>query len=157
MGLDMYLNKQTYIGAHYSHRNVNVKLVVEQEGEQVDLGINNTMLESVTEECMYWRKANMIHKWFVDTVQDGEDNCGSYSVSIEQLKVLRDLCHNIIVDESKAEGSLPSLSGFFFGQIHYNENYFDTIKYTYDELSKIISNYNPVDGFYVNYNYSSSW
>ena len=23
-----------------------------------------------------WRKANAIHKWFVDNVQDGVDDCG---------------------------------------------------------------------------------
>tara|TARA_R110000824_G_scaffold13251_2_gene57697 strand:+ start:1115 stop:1588 length:474 start_codon:yes stop_codon:yes gene_type:complete len=157
MGLDMYLNKQTYIGAHYSHRNVNVKLIVEKDGKQVNLGIENTKLESVTEECMYWRKANMIHKWFVDTVQDGEDNCGSYSVSIEQLEELQKLCAKIINDESKAEKCLPSQEGFFFGDTHYDEYYFAEIKYTYEKLTEIISNHDSVDGFYVDYSYSSSW
>tara|TARA_R100000951_G_scaffold19630_1_gene16492 strand:- start:449 stop:922 length:474 start_codon:yes stop_codon:yes gene_type:complete len=157
MGLDMYLNKKTYIRLHHSHRNVNVKLIVEKDGKQVDLGIENSKLESITEECMYWRKANMIHKWFVDTVQDGEDNCGSYSVSIEQLKELHQLCSKIIDDESKAEECLPSQEGFFFGGTHYDEYYFDAIKYTHEELTKIISNHDSVNGFYLDYSYSSSW
>ncbi len=30
-----------------------------------------------------------MHGWFVEHVQDGEDDCGEYSVSIEQLYDLR--------------------------------------------------------------------
>ena len=26
--------------------------------------------------CAYWRKANQIHAWFVDNVQQGNDDCG---------------------------------------------------------------------------------
>ena len=37
------------------------------------------------EEVGYWRKANQIHKWFVDNVQDGVDDCGEYKVTKEQL------------------------------------------------------------------------
>lgn len=44
----------------------------------------------------YWRKANHIHKWFVDNVQDGEDDCKEYRVSIEQLHKLRDICFDIL-------------------------------------------------------------
>ena len=39
-----------------------------------------------------WRKANAIHKWFVDTVQDGEDDCGYYEVSKEDLENLLSIC-----------------------------------------------------------------
>ena len=44
------------------------------------------------EEVGYWRKANAIHKWFVDNVQDGVDDCGYYEVSQEQLKNLLHIC-----------------------------------------------------------------
>jgi hypothetical protein len=42
----------------------------------------------VIEEVMYWRKANQIHKWFVDNVQDGVDDCKEYWVSEEKLQEL---------------------------------------------------------------------
>ena len=51
-------------------------------------------------EIAYWRKANQIHKWFVDNVQNGEDDCGEYLVSKEQLEELLDLCNEVL---SKAE------------------------------------------------------
>jgi len=55
----------------------------------------------IEEEVMYWRKANHIHQWFVDNVQDGNDNCGEYSVSREKLLELLNLCETII---ASAEG-----------------------------------------------------
>ncbi len=44
----------------------------------------------------YWRKENHIHKWFVDNVQDGNDNCDMYIVSREQLEALRDVCKKVL-------------------------------------------------------------
>ena len=29
----------------------------------------------IIEQVGYWRKANQIHNWFVENVQDGEDDC----------------------------------------------------------------------------------
>jgi hypothetical protein len=44
----------------------------------------------------YWRKANHIHNWFVENVQCGVDNCGSYIVSRDQLVQLRDACQYVL-------------------------------------------------------------
>ena len=59
---------------------------------------HNQIYESVG----YWRKANAIHKWFVDNVQDGEDDCNYYEVTEEQLKELLDIC-NTIKSQTKME------------------------------------------------------
>lgn len=48
-----------------------------------------------TEE-IYWRKANHIHKWFVDNVQNGNDDCGTYYVSREQLRELLDTVTKVL-------------------------------------------------------------
>lgn len=45
-----------------------------------------------SEDVGYWRKANQIHNWFVENVQDGEDDCGCYEVSQEQLEGLLETC-----------------------------------------------------------------
>lgn len=42
-----------------------------------------------------WRKANAIHKWFVDNVQDGEDDCGYYEVEKEDLERLLSICKHV--------------------------------------------------------------
>ena len=54
-------------------------------------------------ELAYWRKANQIHKWFVDNVQEGVDNCGEYYVSHEKLQELLDTVNNVLADTRKAE------------------------------------------------------
>lgn len=40
----------------------------------------------------YWRKANHIHGWFVENVQDGEDDCGTYEITRAHLQNLLDCC-----------------------------------------------------------------
>ena len=59
---------------------------------------------SICEDVGYWRKANHIHKWFVDNVQDGEDDCGNYEVSQEQLEELLDIC-KLIKEKSRMKTS----------------------------------------------------
>ena len=39
----------------------------------------------------YWRKANAIHGWFVDNIQDGVDDQNEYYVSKEKLEELKKL------------------------------------------------------------------
>lgn len=60
-----------------------------------DCGTNFTW-QSLFTQIAYWRKANAIHKWFVDNVQNGEDNCDYYLVSKEQIEELRDLCQEVL-------------------------------------------------------------
>lgn len=48
------------------------------------------------EEIAYWRKANEIHKWFVDKVQDGVDDCRYYLVKKEDIQELIDICNKIL-------------------------------------------------------------
>lgn len=36
---------------------------------------------SISEQVAYWRKANQIHRWFVNIVQGGEDDCNPYEVT----------------------------------------------------------------------------
>lgn len=43
--------------------------------EETENGKKHVICRSIWKEIGYWRKANHIHKWFVDCVQDGEDDC----------------------------------------------------------------------------------
>lgn len=93
MGLDMYLTKKTYVGAEYEHRNVEAKIEITIGGKAVK--IDPKRITYIQERAGYWRKANAIHKWFVDNVQKGEDDCREYYVSREQLKKLLGLCWKV--------------------------------------------------------------
>lgn len=56
-------------------------------------------------EVAYWRKANAIHKWFVDNVQDGDDNCGTYLLTKKNIEELSNkvnyLLDNIVLKKGK--------------------------------------------------------
>ena len=97
----------------------------------------------------YWRKANNIHKWFVDNVQHGEDDCGTYDVSIKRLKELRDNCETAIA--KKDETILPPCEGFFFGSAEYDEWMWEDVEYTKEMLDFLISRLKvekPEDGIF---------
>lgn len=51
----------------------------------------------ITEEIGYWRKANQIHNWFVENIQNGEDDCDYHrEVTEEDLKELLDVCNKVL-------------------------------------------------------------
>jgi uncharacterized protein YneR len=100
-----------------------------------------------------WRKANHIHKWFVDNVQSGEDDCREYSVSRESLQELKELCLNVMADQSQAESLLPREQGFFFGSEEVDEWYFEDVKYTLELIDHLLT-----DQFEdYEFHYQSSW
>ena len=84
MGLDMYLSRKKYVGANYEHRKVKGEIHINIGEKHLPVDFNKVTY--IEEEVGYWRKANQIHKWFVDNVQDGEDNCELHYVSLESLK-----------------------------------------------------------------------
>lgn len=93
MGLDMYLTRKIYVGGNFEHNNV--KGVIDLETKEKKVPIDIKKITYIEEEAGYWRKANQIHKWFVDNVQDGEDDCKSYVVSIQDLEKLLVLCKKV--------------------------------------------------------------
>ena len=150
MGLDMYLEKRTYV-RQWEHQTPEeqYKVEVTKGGESVK--IDPKRVTYVIEEIGYWRKQNQIHQWFVENVQNGVDNCGEYCVSKGQLEDLLEICKKILNDNSLAEELLPTASGFFFGGTEYDEWYFDGIYNTFEILKEALSDTT------ADYYYSSSW
>lgn len=100
MGLDMYLEKRTYV-KQWDHQSTEERHNVQvTKGGKPVAHIKPERVSGVVEEIMCWRKANHIHAWFVENVQGGEDDCGHYYVDEEKLKSLRDLC-KIVLDSTK--------------------------------------------------------
>lgn len=106
MGLDQYLTARRYIGC-WDHGQESERKTYAQIARSVGKPgwINEGSPHLYVEMSVaYWRKANAIHKWFVDTVQDGEDDCGNYEVSREELSELRQLCQAVLDGSKLAEG-----------------------------------------------------
>ena len=102
MGLDMYLNR-----CYSKYRKSDGTFSDNWDDSKFDMyGRSNRV--TFSEQVGYWRKANHIHKWFVDNVQDGKDDCHEYYVSIKKLHELRDTCFDIL---SKLHGNSCSKEG----------------------------------------------
>lgn len=156
MGLDMYLSKKTYVKQWEYKEDDNFKVEVTKKEKPVE-NIESERISYVIEDVGYWRKANHIHKWFVDNVQYGEDNCKEYYVEESQLEELLELCKRVLADNSLAEELLPSESGFFFGSIEYDEYYYKDLEHTVEIIETLLSERNK-DGYLLgDIYYSSSW
>ena len=187
MGLDMYLERFPRY-KHYTPEqacSVNYHLDYGAEVKSLppkkDWEALNNMCKS-REEIGYWRKANAIHQWFVNRVQDGIDDCAYHKeVTKDDLLALRKICLKIldgcklvdgqvisywdgnmtphyvngkVVDNTElCEELLPTQSGFFFGDTNYTEYYLDDVK----ETLEIVENALETD--FENYAvyYVSSW
>ena len=103
---------------------------------------------------MYWRKANAIHGWFVENVQDGEDDCKEYEVRADQLEALVDACKRALADRENAAEILPPTSGFFFGNKEVDDWYWENLQMTVDGLSKVLANPDLKDWDFF---YQASW
>ena len=148
MGLDMFLSKRYSINALYRD-DILCDVKVEINGKP--LNIDAKRIEYISEDFMYWRKANAIHNWFIENVQNGRDDCKEYWVSFEKLMELKDVCKKVLDDKKLAPELLPTQEGFFFGSQEYDEDYFDEVARTYDMLKDI------KEEPYVEYYYQSSW
>lgn len=168
MGLDMYVHS--------------AKLMSEINGEFLPYEYNNWKSDEfgrsntveIRRNVAYWRKANAIHRWFVDNVQGGHDDCDSHFVSTEKLAKIVDICERILSaqgleaesfkcyptlendfclnDEAKkiAEEELPTQDGYFFGETAYGEYYVWDLVLTVQQLK-------PYVGSEMDFYYSSSW
>jgi hypothetical protein len=146
MGLDMYLNAKRYI---WFDEETVAKAVAEVFPE-----LKDRKVKQVEAEAAYWRKANAIHKWFVDNVQEGEDDCGNYAVSREQLETLRDTCRRVLDFRHLAAGQLPPAEGFFFGSTNIDEWYFQDVEDTVKMIDSALSDF--PEGKWE-FEYHSSW
>lgn len=156
MGLDMHLTMKEYRYVHQEPQRTQLCELMEVYPFSGDGGINVT----VDQEVVYWRKANAIHQWFVLNIQAGEDDCGSYDVSIDNLKTLKEACVAVLEDPDLASELLPTTTGPFFGATDYDEDYLGDLRYTVDKLKLILTQcavYQICTGGEPLFSYQSSW
>jgi hypothetical protein len=163
MGLDHWLTGKQYI-SQYEHEAVKKDVELQKTLSAVlsewngKNGNNNPpfKVQYIEYRLLTWRKANQIHAWFVENVQNGEDDCRSYYVEREKLAELRNICRIVIENKDnveKIESLLPPQAGCFFGSLEIDDYYFQDVEETLKTLDRIFSgNFNHID-FY----YSSSW
>jgi hypothetical protein len=148
MGLDMYLTAKRYV---WNYKDEDKALQDQLDDVMKDDLAEGMRVKEVSVDALYWRKANHIHKWFVDNCQDGEDDCREYWVEAKQLVRLKDLCESALLQ--KDVGLLPTEGGFFFGSTDYDEYYWSEIEETVKGLEKVLK----LDTGKWDFYYRASW
>ena len=158
MGLDMYLYLSKYESCGSWQPGFEQKAVgfypADLDKLSSDLLKRDFLSKETYYQVGYWRKANAIHKWFVDVCASGIDECQKIYVPIERAKELRNLCQRVLDNHELAEELLPTEEGFFFGSQKYDEWYFEDLKYTKDLLEVVIKMAND---FGYEIIYQASW
>jgi len=61
----------------------------------------------ISEQVGYWRKANQIHNWFVENVQDGEDDCRYHRpITALDLEKLKSACERVLNSLNLQKGKI---------------------------------------------------
>jgi hypothetical protein len=108
MGLDMFLAKKHDI-RNWDHTRPDQRYTVSvRRGGKRLTTIKPERLSYVVEDVAYWRKANQIHKWFVDHVQGGDDDRQEYYVSREQLKELLTTVNTVLQGSQLVAGKITN-------------------------------------------------
>lgn len=154
MGLDMYLKAKKYVGGWENlegtlEHTIYTELV--NKFNMAEFVTNKAPSLTVSFTVGYWTKSNQIHKWFVDNVQDGIDNCQTSYVSKEDIIDLIRVCEEVLADHSKAKELLPNQEGFFFGSTDYDEYYYEDLENTVAQLKPLLE----LDDY--DFNYNASW
>lgn len=181
MGLDMTLSAKKYVSTFMEPEQYNaLKNALDRElvSAPIPLDRRDTLQSlEVSVKVAYWRKANHIHGWFVNRVQDGLDECQESYVSLEVLTELRDICRDLLAKKKELEddtgdevlnhdtlvdycmAKLPPVQGFFFGSYDIDLGYWDDIRDTVNMLTPIIEwdKVEHANGNYWEFTYRASW
>ena len=173
MGLDMYLTANEYVsrtkrdasGLSPDTPKLNelfVSLADRREGWVDTAGFQGI---SISYPIAYWRKANAVHNWFVQNVQDDRDECQKSFVAPSQLLELREACEAVLatqnnslvsVNEVAEEVGLVPKAGFFFGSTDYDEWYFQDLRYTVETINRLEAK-GVFDNAWTDIEYQASW
>ncbi len=162
MGLDMYLDKRSYV-KNWGHTDKNDQHeVTVKRGGILREDIKPDRVKAVVEEVCYWRKANAIHGWFVNNVQDGQDDCREYGVSAEQLSELLAKVNVAIAafdagEKEKLDEVLPPMKGFFFGTYEYDEWYKKDLEHTKQSIEEVLAEIPEGNSLHIDFIYQASW
>ena len=140
MGLDQYLTAKKYVSKWDYSNDYKDKAISQEFTDLLPMDTPDItrygQFAGITVEYPvgYWRKANAIHNYFVQTLGEGVDECQEMYVPRETLSDLRERCQDVIassdMEQMAQEVGLETVSGFFFGDTSYGEWYKEDLKLT---------------------------
>ena len=110
MGLDMYFERRHSVhNWKYTPPDERYTIEISRGGKVVPkTEIDPASITSIIEDAGYWRKANAIHQWFVENVQDGNDDCKEYRVSTEKMRELLARVNKVLAASELVPGKVQN-------------------------------------------------
>lgn len=127
MGLDMFLYQKQSV---YPRASATLKMKTKGAVQEVEVDVPTTL----SQEIGYWRKANHIHNWFVENVQEGVDDCAEYRVSREKLSDLLSAVNEVLKSSKLVPGKV--LAGRTLIDGEYVEKHADGLVLEHPETAK---------------------
>lgn len=186
MGLDMYLYKKSYV-KNWEHNPADQKHSVSVTlGGSPRKDIKPERICFIEEEVAYWRKFNALHKYFVDNLGGGHDDCQEIYVGINDLKDLLEVLNQVkeILNNSEKvinttvgwkgepveyetyacddeiNDIFPPTEGFFFGSTDIDKYFKRNVEDTIEVVTALISEYEEsidTPGVSFSFYYRASW
>jgi hypothetical protein len=149
MGLDMFLYREYNLTDQYLDDQVLLEPLKKSDR------FKNYHNFTIRTEIAYWRKANQIHRWFVNNVQEGIDDCRETYVNAESLSDLLKVVTEVLRNgtEEFALEKLPPSPGFCFGSSTVDKSYWENLK----DTKKMIEEVLRTDDDDASYFYWASW
>lgn len=101
------------------------------------MGLDIYFSKRKAKEIGYFRKVNFLVKYFKNLGFDVEHQI-PLRIYKENIEDLLTRCDQVLKDNSKASNLLPTMSGFFFGNTEYNEDYFNDVKEVRNYIKDIL-------------------
>jgi hypothetical protein len=108
MGLDMYLEKRTYVKNWEHYPEDRKTTFVIKTGGKIREDIKPERIEYIIEGVGYWRKANHIHNWFINNCTNGDDNRTRMYVSEDELRELLAVCKKVKAASKLVKGKIKN-------------------------------------------------
>lgn len=157
MGLDIHFYKQKRLDGREKkvckHLESKYKELSKAIVHLEDLGNNDATLDklyaekkkcsldvrNLTEfsEVAYFRKVNFLVRHF-----GYEENLSEVLISREDIESLVEKCKLVLENHELARDLLPTIEGFFFGSLEYDELYFEDVEEVLHEFERILSETN---------------
>ena len=101
------------------------------------MGLDLFFSKRKRKEIGYFRKVNFLVKYFKNLGFDVEHQI-PLRIYKENIEDLLTRCDQVLKDNNKASNLLPTMSGFFFGNTEYNEDYFNDVKEVRNYIKNIL-------------------
>lgn len=146
----MYLSAEKFVSGYDHNKDEKFEKILDIMSV-VREDVENFATVSIT--VGYWRKANAVHNWFVQNVQDGVDKCQRSYVSPSKLMELRNDAKAALdkMNEGDSNGAVEILTptaGFLFGSTSADEWYKRDLEHTIKVIDKCVQKFHGYDIYY---------